>query len=36
LQGGKKAAAKTELETLAKLGDAFAEQAEVASLLKSL
>ena len=35
LQAGDKAKARTELDTLAKLGTAFARQAEVAELLKS-
>ena len=36
IKSGDKARAKTELEALAKLGDKYAGQAEVASLLKSL
>lgn len=36
IKGGNKAAAKTELEELAKLGEKFAGQSEVTSLLKSL
>jgi cellulose synthase operon protein C len=36
VKGGKKDLAKTELEALAKLGDKFQGQAEVASLLKTL
>ena len=36
LKAGDKGKAKTELETLAKLGDKFAGQAEVSALLKSL
>ena len=36
IKGGKKDLARPELEALAKLGDKFAGQAEVASLLKSL
>jgi putative PEP-CTERM system TPR-repeat lipoprotein len=36
VQAGDKAAARTELETLAKLGDKFTGQPEVASLLKAL
>ena len=36
LKGGKKELAKKELDDLAKLGDKFAGQPEVATLLKSL
>lgn len=36
LQSGEKASARAELETLARLGDRFSSQAEVASLLKGL
>lgn len=36
IQSGDKARAKTELETLAKLGDKFPQQSEVAMLLKGL
>ena len=36
IQGGKKDLAKTELDALAKLGDKFAGQAEVSSLLKGM
>jgi len=36
IKGGKKDLARKELDELAKLGDKFAAQAEVASLLKSL
>ena len=36
IQGGKKELARTELDALAKLGDKFGGQAEVAALLKTL
>ena len=36
IKGGKKDLARKELDELAKLGDKFAGQAEVASLLKGL
>ena len=36
IKGGKKELARTELEALAKLGDKYQGQAEVASLLKTL
>ena len=36
IQGGKKDLARTELDALAKLGDKFGDQAEVAALLKTL
>ena len=36
IQGGKKDLARTELDGLAKLGDKFGGQAEVAALLKTL
>ena len=36
IKSGDKAYARAELEDLAKLGDKFREQAEVATLLKSL
>ena len=36
IKGGKKDLARKELEELAKLGDKFPAQAEVATLLKSL
>ena len=36
VKAGQKDAAKKELETLAKLGDKFAQQAEVAKLMQTL
>ena len=36
LKAGDRTGAKTELETLAKLGDKFAGQAEVTTMLKTL
>jgi cellulose synthase operon protein C len=36
IKSGDKAGARTELDALAKLGERFAGQAEVATLLKSL
>ena len=36
IKGGKKDLARKELDELAKLGDKFSAQSEVASLLKSL